>query len=156
MATPLSIETRAGDSRNPWARIAVAREHAAIADPMLDRPPIPRGVVDWPDELPLLRAGDPATGEAGPAPFDPVGQPKRRVGTRLDAVLFGAALAAFLVVTAYALGSAAPAALAGEESTRTTVAGGKVPVVQSRVLSIRQVIETALHEPEARAPASGG
>ena len=156
MATPLAIEPLAAQRRNPRASPAVAP--VRTQDDMADRPPIPRGVVDWSDcELPV-GAGDPAVAIDGPPSFHAWREaaPRPEQAGRLESALFASVLAAFLAAVSLAAvdvarGAAASAALHGQPALI-----GRVPIVETRILSLQPVIDTASRAPAANGSAQGG
>jgi hypothetical protein len=157
MAIPLAIGYLAASRRNPQA--TPAARGGTPRDVMADRPPIPRGVIRWSDyELPV-GAGDPAAGIDGSPPFH-----ARRDGLRgsrpapaVEGVLFAVVLAAFLGAVSFAIvdvvRSPALASLAGADDLAIL---GRVPVVETRILSVQPVIDTASRTPAANASGQGG
>jgi hypothetical protein len=157
MAMPLAIEHPAVSRRTPQAT-AAARIGAA-RDVMADRPPIPRGVISWSDpELPV-GAGDPAAGIDGPPPFHVLRDEFRRspAAPRLEGVLFAIVLAAFLGAVSLAVVDVARSdALASLAGAHDPAILGRVPVVETRILSLQPVFDTALRAPAANAAGHGG
>jgi hypothetical protein len=155
MAMPLAIGYLVRTPRNPHAALAIA-----AGDAMSDRPPIPRGVISWTDDALPVGAGDPAAAIDGPPSFRPSchSVPRREAPARLEGALFVAILAAFLGATSLAVADLARGVVG------TTLAAdaepallGRLPVVETRILSLQPVIDTAAtRSPAASASAQGG
>ena len=151
MATPLAIAPVSDSRRNPQGRVAAC-------DDLADRPPIPRGVISWSDEALPVGAGDPAAAIDGPPSFEPwTGMASRRAAVpKVEGVLFAAVLVAFLAAVSLAVADVAQgvASVVLNADTNAAVAG-RVPVIETRVLSMQPVVDTASRAPAANV-AKGG
>jgi hypothetical protein len=151
MATSLAIAFLSGTRRNPQGR-------PAACDDLGDRPPIPRGVISWSDEALPVGAGDAAVAVDGPPSFEAWSgsAPRRARVPGTEGVLFAAVLAAFLAAVSLAVADVAQGVAASVLSGDTNAAlAGRVPVVETRVLSMQPVIDTASRAPIASV-AKGG
>jgi hypothetical protein len=158
MATSLAIGPSIVNVRNPRATGAEV-PRAAVQHAMSDRPPIPRGVITWPDDALPVGAGDPAMAIDGPPPFRtlrdaPLRSPLRE---RVESVLFGMMLAAVLAGSTLGLVEVAKTiADAQFDSPVRTATAGKVPVVETRLLSVQLLEETPSRAAAVSHARSGG
>lgn len=155
MAMPLAIEPPIATVRNPRATGAKPRR-AAGGDRMSGRPPIPRGVVTWPDDALPAGAGDPAVAIDGPPSFIVLHEaarpePRRQ---RVETALFGAMLAAVLGVTALGFAGVAKTIVAAEFAQERAVVS-RAAVVETKLLSVERAGESPSRSAAAKSTQAG-
>jgi hypothetical protein len=157
MATPLAIALPTARVRNPQATAAARRSRPTGDSAMSGRPPIPRGVVSWPDHLPV-GAGDPASAIDGPPPFMPVRGPLARSAPRqrLEAALFGGVLTSMLVLSAIGFAGVVGAAVEHPAAVHANAVAQPRAVVETRLLSVEMSAPSPSRSASAPGARSGG
>lgn len=157
MAMLLAIGTPTARLRNPRATADPRSARLLADDPMDGRPPIPRGVVTWPDVAPPAQAGDPALAIDGPPPLARARDSMRRIrlGGRLESVAFAAVLAGMFAASSLAFVDVARTI--GYAQFGAPAAGAAATaVVTTRVLSVQMLEAAPPQSASATATRNGG